>query len=162
MSQKFILNVILKALTLFVILNLVLGFVAGDRIEKLSFYNSLFDGRQRFTFGENSAQSYSLTTSNLDLLFGSHVVIQPKAIDEYRVFVLGDSSVWGTLLHPAETLTGQLNGMDLHSKDGRRMVFYNLAYPTISLWKDVLILDQGMQYQPDLIIWAITLESFQA
>jgi len=37
MSQKFILNVILKALTLFVILNLVLGFVAGTESKNYPF-----------------------------------------------------------------------------------------------------------------------------
>ncbi len=37
---------------------------------------------------------------------------------------------------------------------------YNLGYPVMSLTKDLLILDYAQRYQPDLIIWAVTLESF--
>jgi hypothetical protein len=37
---------------------------------------------------------------------------------------------------------------------------YNLGYPTISLMKDLMILDQAKQYQPDMVIWLTTLEAF--
>jgi hypothetical protein len=37
--------------------------------------------------------------------------------------------------------------------------FYNLGYPTMSLTKDLLLLQRGMDYQPDLVIWLLTLES---
>jgi hypothetical protein len=161
MNGKFIRNVLLKALGLFLLFNLILvAFSPFSGLGKLSLYNSIFPGRQRFPFGENPAQSYNLTVNDLDVLFASHQASQPKAADEFRVFVLGDSSVWGTLLHPEETLTGQLNVQALKTADGKRMVFYNLGYPTISLWKDVLILDHAMQFQPDLILWLNTLESF--
>lgn len=161
MNGKFIRNVIVKAAVLFLLFNLVLAvFGPFTGLAKLSLYNSVFPGRQRFPFGENPAQSYNLTINNLDVLFASHVVSAPKAADEFRVFILGDSSVWGTFLRPEETLSGQLNALGLRSVDGRRMVFYNLGYPTISLWKDVLILDRAMQYHPDLILWLGTLESF--
>jgi hypothetical protein len=43
---------------------------------------------------------------------------------------------------------------------GKRVRVYNLGYPTISLIKDLIILDQAMRYQPDLIIWLTTLEAF--
>lgn len=161
MNGKFIRNVIVKAAVLFFLFNLVLVvFSPCTGLGKLSLYNSVFPGRQRFPFGENPAQSYNLTINDLDVLFASHVVSAPKAADEFRVFVLGDSSVWGTFLHPEETLSGQLNALGLQSADGRRMVFYNLGYPTISLWKDVLILDRATSHQPDLILWPVTLESF--
>jgi hypothetical protein len=41
-----------------------------------------------------------------------------------------------------------------------RVVVYNLAYPIMSLTKDLLLLDEAMQYQPDMIVWLVTLESF--
>ncbi len=40
------------------------------------------------------------------------------------------------------------------------MRVYNLGYPVMSLSKDLLILSQAMRYEPDLIIWLVTLESF--
>jgi hypothetical protein len=36
---------------------------------------------------------------------------------------------------------------------------YNLGYPTSSLTKDLLILSYGLRYDPDLIVWPVTLES---
>ena len=154
-------NVILKALALLVVfLLVVLAFNPLSGLGKLSLYNFIFPGRLRFPFGEDPQISYNLTINNLDVLFASHQVVQPKAADEYRVFLIGDSSVWGILLRPEQTLAGQLNAMDLHACDGRRMVFYNLGYPTLSLDKDLTILKQAMQYQPDQVIWLVTLESF--
>jgi hypothetical protein len=158
---KFARNVILKALALLVVFLLVL--VALNPLSglgKLSLYNFIFPGRPRFPFGEDPQISYNLTINNLDAMFASHQVVQPKAADEYRVFLIGDSSVWGILLRPEQTLAGQLNAMDLRACDGRRMVFYNLGYPTLSLDKDLTILKQAMQYQPDQVIWLVTLESF--
>jgi hypothetical protein len=83
----------------------------------------------------------------------------PPLLDELRVFVLGDSSVWGTLLQPHETLVGQLNAAGLHCQ-GRPVRFYNLGYPTLSLSKDLMLLEEAMKYQPDMVLWLVTLESF--
>jgi hypothetical protein len=161
MNWKFVRNVLLKAFALFVVFNLiVIAFSPFSGLGRLSLYNGLFPGRERFPFGQNPQLSYNLTVNDLDTLLASHVVVRSKPADEYRVFILGDSSAWGTLLRPEETLAGQLNALQLHSADGRRVVFYNLAYPTLALWKDVLILDAAMRYQPDLILWPLTLESF--
>ena len=43
---------------------------------------------------------------------------------------------------------------------GKTVHAYNLGYPTISLTKDLMILDQANSYQPDLVIWLTTLEAF--
>jgi hypothetical protein len=93
-------------------------------------------------------------------MFASHVIADgPKLIDDYRVIVIGDSSVWGTLLRPDQTLSGQMNAAEL-SFCGKRVRVYNLGYPTISLLKDLMILDYAMRYHPDLVIWPVTLEAF--
>lgn len=68
--------------------------------------------------------------------------------------------MWGTLLRPEETLAGRLNQEHLRAPDGRVVRFYNLGYPTISLTKDLLILSQAKNDQPDLVIWLTTLEAF--
>ena len=47
--------------------------------------------------------------NNLEAMFASHAISQPKATDEFRVVVIGDSSVWGILLDNDQTLPGQLD-----------------------------------------------------
>lgn len=155
------LNILIKGLLLFIIFNLV--FAAWQpKLGQFSLYNAVFPGRERLPFGENPAQAYNLSLFNLDAMFASHVIAgKEKADDEYRVIMIGDSSVWGTLLKPEETLSGRLNSASL-SACGKNVGVYNLGYPTISLTKDVMLLSHGMEYNPDLIIWMTTLEAFPA
>ncbi len=162
MNSRFLRNVIIKGLVLFLLLDLVFGAVNPAGLGKVSLYNHLFMGRQRFPFGEDSSQSYNLSLYNLDAMFASHVISNvPKPADEYRVVVVGDSSTWGVLLRPEETLAGQLNASGL-SICGKKISVYNLGYPTISLTKDLMVLDSALSYQPDLIIWLVSLEAFPA
>lgn len=160
MNARFVCNVALKGLVLFLVFNLLFAVGPVDGLGKLSLYNRLFQGRLRFPFGEDSAHSYNLSLFDLDAMFASHVIAAtPKPADEFRVLTVGDSSVWGTLLRPEDTLAGQLNAANLHVC-GRAARFYNLGYPTISLTKDLMILDYAQRYQPDLIVWGVTLEAF--
>ena len=130
-------------------------------IGKLSVYNRLTPGRERFPFGEEPEKAYNLSLNSLEAMFASHKLDgTPKAEDEFRVFVIGDSSVWGYLLDNEDTLAAQLNRTEFFQADAKHMVFYNLGYPTISLTKDLLVLEYAMQYQPDAILWLVTLESF--
>ena len=153
------LNIIVKGLLLFIIFNL-LFVILQPGIGRLSAYNFIFPGRERLPFGENSAKAYNLSLFDLDAMFASHEINgTQKAADEFRVVLIGDSSVWGTLLKPEETLAGQLNSANI-TACGKNVRVYNLGYPTISLTKDVLLLSRGMKYQPDLILWLTTLEAF--
>ena len=88
-------------------------------------------------------------------MFGSHVVSTPKASDEFRVLVLGDSTIWGLQLRSDEVLPGQLNQLGLTCGD-REIRFYNLSFPRSSATKDILILDQALETSPDAIIWLVT------
>jgi hypothetical protein len=126
---------------------------------RVSAYNLLFPGRPRFPFGENLELANNLSLYDLEAMFAAHTVSAAPGTDEFRVFVIGDSSVWGTLLRPEETLSGQLNaaGMQLCAKPAR---FYNLGYPTLSLTKDLMVIDRARAFRPDLILWLVTLESF--
>ena len=128
-------------------------------VGRLSLYNSVFTGRERLPFGYRSDKAYNLVVNNLDAMLASHAVSAPKRADEFRVLVLGDSSVWGVLLQPADTLVGRLNALELRAKDGRRMRFYNLGYPDFSVTKDLLLLQRGLGLQPDLVLWLVTLNS---
>ena len=153
------LNIILKGLLLFIIFNLLFALLQ-PRIGRLSSYNIIFPGRERLPFGENSSKAYNLSLFDLDAMFASHEISgDPKQADEFRVILIGDSSVWGTLLKPEETLAGQLNSANISACE-KNVHVYNLGYPTISLTKDVLLLSYAMEYQPDLIIWLTTLEAF--
>jgi hypothetical protein len=93
-------------------------------------------------------------------MFASHIVARPKADDEFRVIVIGDSGTWGWLLNNKDTLAGQINAQNLKTAAGQRVVAFNLGYPVMALTKDVLILEEALKYQPDLIVWPVTLESF--
>ena len=160
MNYRLIRNVLIKGLVLFLAVDLAFICVNQEVLGKISLYNHLLTGRQRFPFGENPSQSYNLSLFNLEAMFSSHVIASgPKPADEYRVIVIGDLSIWGTLLHPEDTLSGQMNRKSL-SLCGKVVRFYNLGYPTISLTKDLMVLDYAQRYRPDLVVWAITLEAF--
>lgn len=160
MTGKFLRNVFLKALALFILFNLLWAAFNPSGLGKFSLYNTLFKGRERMPFGENPAESYNLSLYDLDAMLASHKLSAgAKPADEFRVIVIGDSSVWGTLLRPQETLAGLLDGQQLAAADGRLVRVYNLGYPTLSLTKDLMILDALKPFQPDLILWLVTLES---
>lgn len=156
-TWHFLGRVLLKAVVLFVVLNLIFAALYPMRLlGQVSFYNLLYPGRQRFPFGENPAQSYNLSLYNLEAMFAS-LNVSAKPPDEYRVLVVGDSSVWGTLLRPSETLAGQLNALNL-TCGGKPLKAYNLGYPTISVTKDLMVMQEAMRYQPDRVLWLVTLE----
>jgi hypothetical protein len=86
--------------------------------------------------------------------------LDAAADDDYRVLLVGDSSIWGILLRPGDTLAEQINAGGYVTANGERVRVYNLGYPTMSLTKDLMLLDYAMRYDPDLIVWSLTLESF--
>lgn len=151
-------RVLLKAGILFALFNFAFVFVNLEALGRLSLYNRLFPGRERFPFGE-VRESYNLSLYNLDAMFASHVLVgAEKSPEEYRVLFIGDSSVWGTLLTPEQTLVGQLNAGSITACH-KKVRAYNLGYPTISLTKDLMLLDQALAYQPDMIVVLTTLEA---
>lgn len=152
-------NALWKGLLLFLIVDLLVAAMPPGAFSRLGVYNALFPGRQRLPFGENIQRSYNLSLYDLDVMFASLALPADKPADEYRVLVVGDSSVWGTLLRPGETLAGQLNALHLSAADGRRVTAYNLGYPTMSLAKDLMLIERARAYQPDLIVWPLTLQS---
>ncbi len=155
-------RVLLKALILFALLNALFAACRPlDALGRLSLYNSLFPGRARLPYGEVPADDYNLTLNNLPAMLATHELQRPKADDEFRVLLIGDSATWGWFLDNRDTLAGQLNALDLRAADGRRVVVYNLGYPVMSLTKDLLLLDAALERaDPDLILWPVTLQSF--
>ncbi len=162
-TRLIIARIVFKATLVFVALNGLFALLQPvPLLGRASLYNVVYPGRERLPYGENPALSYNLSLFDLNAMFASHALARRKATDEFRVVMLGDSSVWGFLLRPEETVAGQLNARALRSRDGRRVRAYNLGYPIMALTKDVLILNEALQHQPDLVLWFVTLESFAA
>ncbi len=154
-------RVLIIAVVMFAACNVIFAALSPlEALGRVSLYNAVVPGRERLPYGEDSARSYNLSTTNLPAMFASHVIARSKAADEFRVIVIGDSGTWGWLLDNEDTLAGQINAQNLTTADGKRVVAYNLGYPVMALTKDVLVLEEALKYQPDLIVWPVTLESF--
>lgn len=150
--------VLFKAILLIALFNFAFIYLNDIPFGNFSLYNRIFPGRERLPFGDHP-QAYNLNLFDLAAMFASHILTgTPKTPDEYRVLLIGDSSVWGTLLTPEETLAGQLNSNAIPAC-GKTAHVYNLGYPYISLMQELMILDEALQYQPDMVVWLITLES---
>ncbi len=163
-DRRFALRIVAKTLGLFVVLNVI--FALTDPVPalgRLSLYNALWPGRARLPYGDDPSKAYNLSLFDLNAMFASHELAgAPKSDDEFRVLLIGDSATWGWLLRNEDTLAGLINAMQLETRDGRAVRAYNLGYPIMSLTKDLLVLSHAMQYQPDMVVWLITLESFPA
>jgi hypothetical protein len=161
-TGKFLRNVLLKGLLLFLILNFALAFIPhGNAVGKLSLYNILWPGRVRLPFGENPQEAYNLSLYDLEAMFASHEInARAKPADELRIILIGDSATWGTLLEPGDTLSGLINQAGLTAAPGKTVRAYNLAYPSMSIIKDLMLLEKALAYEPDLIVWPVTLQSF--
>jgi hypothetical protein len=160
-TRTSLIRLLIKIGILLLLINVIFAlFDPIHLIGKLSLYNSIFPGRLRLPYGDDPELSFNPTVNHVDAMFASHILSgDPKDASEYRVILIGDSSVWGFLQEPDETLAAALSRTKLYASDGRSVRFYNLGYPTMSLTKDLLLLDYAQRYQPDLILWFITLEA---
>jgi hypothetical protein len=160
-SWGFFVRVIVKAGALFALLNVV--FVITQPVpfigRHFTVYNWLVPGRERFAY-DQTADGVWLMSSQLDAMIASHTIRGRHDPNAFRVFLIGDSATWGVLLSPSETYSGQLNALDLTVNDQPVQAF-NFAFPWAWVQKDVLILDNVRQFQPDMIVWLVTLDGFQ-
>jgi hypothetical protein len=153
--NRFYRNVLAKALILFLAVNAVFAAVEVlPALGRISLYNRLLPGRMRLPYGEHPESDYNLNLFNLEAMFASHEIAARPDPGEFRVVLIGDSSTWGFLLRPEETLAARLT----RESNGALRVF-NLGYPTMSATKDLMMLKYAMRYEPDLVIWMVTLES---
>ena len=157
-------RVLLKASFLFVAFNLIFALL-DPPVGKLTLYNSIVPGRLRFPYEDQPAFYFvgynAPIYDDFDAMFGAHVISKRKPPDEFRLLLLGDSATWGFGLRPDETLSEQLNRLQLQTCDGRKVRAYNLGYPFSYLTRDLLILDKALAYQPDMILWLITLSTLE-
>jgi len=161
-SWKTLIRIVIKALVLFILINLMFAVLNPlPLLGRVSLYNTILPGRLRLPFGEEPAKSFSFSINNIEAMIASHEIDGVETPgDEFRILILGDSGTWGTLLTPEQTLSGLINAADLKTADAKPVKAYNLAYPTLSLTKDLMLLEEGLRYEPDLVLWLVTLDSF--
>ncbi len=157
-------HIFLKAIFLYALANVVFA-VLDPPIGKLTFYNWLFPGRERVPY-EREIEYYPVSHTipvyeDMDAMYSSHILSRPKQDDEYRVILIGDSSTWGFELHPEETLAATLTDLNMKTCGGKRIVFYNAAFPLPYVMKDLLIMDKVREYAPDMYLWPITLDAIR-
>ncbi len=160
-SKGFVGRVLLKAALLFVLINgLYLLVNPLPALSTFTLYNTLLPGRERLPYSDDPAQTYSLTLNSIEAMFASHEINSVIAADDvFRVVLIGDSSVWGWLLPVDKTLSACLNRDEYMTADGRRVVAHNLGYPALSAVKDALILEEALRYEPDAVLWLVTLQT---
>jgi len=151
-------RIIIKTILILFIINFGWIYLAKLPIGNVSLYNLFFDGRYRLPFGENPKRSYNLSLYNFDAMFTSHEINKKQSdIEDLHVVLIGDSSIWGFLQKPENTLSGLLNKRFM--EDDKKIIFHNLGYPSISILKDLMVIDRALEYDPDLVLWFITLEA---
>lgn len=154
----FLFRILIKAVLFFVVLNFLFILAKDVPIGNISLYNLVFPGRSRLPFGENPSLAYNLSMYNLDAMISSHTVSSSGKDEDYKVFLIGDSSVWGFLQKPDVTLAGLLEQKN-QACENQPVKIYNLGYPSLSVLKDAMIIEKVQHLQPDLILWLVTLES---
>jgi hypothetical protein len=157
MSERsfFLRNVLIKALILFAAMNGVFAAInLMPALGRISIYNTLVPGRARLPYGEDPQADYNLSLYNLEAMFASHEAAARPSPGPLRVMLIGDSATWGFLLTPEQTLASRIS-----RNSGGAVRVYNFGYPTMTVTKDLLMLSHAMRYEPDLIIWLVTLES---
>jgi len=153
------LRVLIKSLLLFTIANLALAYF-NPTFGGFSIFNHLVKGRVRLPAQRQLHDPFNqgiLSFQDMGALFASHLIARSKPQGEYRVVLLGDSSIWGWTLQPPDILSEQINQMKLVTCAGKAVKVYDLAYPSPSYIRDLLILDQALRYQPDLVVWPLTI-----
>jgi hypothetical protein len=152
-------RLIIKVVLLLILINFCWIIICKLPIGKISLYNKIYNGRLRLPYGENPSKSYNLSLYDIDAMFASHIISDRtnKKEKKLKIAFVGDSSIWGFLQQPDETLTGLLEKE--YSTRDENISFFNFGYPSISVLKDILLIEKLKDYQPDLIVWFTTLEA---
>src|SRR5579871_5430328 len=117
---------LVKALALLLIFDaLFIALRPFDALQPLSLYGWLLPYRTRL-FLPVGGDAYNQLMS-LDTLLRAHEISRPKAQDEFRVVVLGDSGINGWGNEDSQTVSGLLSASG-YSIGGKHLRAYNLAF----------------------------------
>jgi hypothetical protein len=114
----------------------------------------VFDGGQRLH--ELPAPSVSW----LELVFRQHEMCwrTPAGSDELRVFLAGNSAIFGYPLRVEQTL-GFLLNQDF-AADHVPAHLFNLGMVATYQLKDAVVIHESLKYRPDVVIYPVTLSEF--
>src|SRR5512142_2131460 len=116
-------RVLVKGLLAFLVLQAIIVWLLPG-LEPPNVYAALNMKRERFPLSTASPVDDAQDLGNLDAMFAAHLISNPKAADEFRVVVLGDSAVWGLQLTAGQTLPAQLDSLGLMC-GGKQVRVYN-------------------------------------
>ena len=97
---------------------------------------------------------------DLDLIFRQHEICRRPEFHpaERTVALVGNSAVFGLYVPAAESFAGLLN--ERWTSSDAPLHVYNLGFVTTYQFKDALIVRQALDYEPDLIVYGISLADF--
>jgi hypothetical protein len=154
MTPRASLRIIAKALALFLVFDLLQAATHLDRrIADLPLLQHLVPPMARL----DVMRDYPTPVMwPLSPLLTAHRIGRPKAPDEYRVAVLGDSGTFGMSMSAADAIPGKMTRAG-ERIGGRRVVAYNLSYQTPNTLKDLVILRHVLPLRPDAVVWFVSL-----
>jgi hypothetical protein len=96
----------------------------------------------------------------LDLLMREHEVCwrEPAVPNEARIFALGNSTIFGFPLPADRTAIGLVDRR--FANRGIPAHVFNLGFVFTYQLKELLILSKALPYEPDLIVYGVTLDDF--
>jgi hypothetical protein len=133
----------------FLIFNITFALPWSDQLGNLTLHNNVLEGNKRFR-----------GNTDLDLHLPTHWVNTPKLANEFRVFFIGDSSTYGVLLREQEITAELIRTKQLQVCNDKQVVVYNLASTGQSTLMDLLMIDSTLKYEPDMIVWFFTMNTF--
>ena len=152
-------RVVFKALIVVVAINficLAAVFNPVAAITRFNLWGLVGHGRARLMY-MTDVQNGQLP---VEAMLATHeLAYTPKAADEFRVVILGNSGPYGAGLFDDETLSSQMTHLDIRV-NGKHLVAYNLSFPSANVVSSSVILDAALAYQPDLVIWFVTANMF--
>ena len=110
-----------------------------------------------FDRGERLQEVGAMRLAHLELAFRQHRVCrEPLPGAGPRVFLVGNSAVLGHPLPWPQSFAAQLN----ERFAGGEARIFNLGTLFTYQLKDVMVLEAGLRYRPDLVVWGVTLKDF--
>ena len=158
-TRSYYLRVVGKALLLFVVFDVLQAAAHLDRrLESLSIYRRMVPPMARLDI----MRDYPTPVMwRLEPLLDAHAIGGPKAPDEFRVAVLGDSGSFDLFSPARDAIPGQMTRLGA-TIGGRKLRAYNLSYQTPNPLKDLVVLEHALQRSPDAIVWFVTLYDLAA
>ena len=113
-----------------------------------------------FEDGQRLHDRHGPNLFDLDLIFRQHEVCKSSELEDSvtSVALVGNSAVFGLDVHAEESVAGLIN--QRWKSVNAQLRAYNLAFVTSYLLKDVLITRKAIEYEPDMVVYGISLSDF--